>query len=222
MPLEASYPNTIMEDGSSSTAVVSPHDNLRPRQLSDLSTEEQQQQQNINYLHPRTSSYDMESVYSSGSKSVSPRVSRINFGDTQQQQRRIDCRNSAEGQTDMIPLLEDHILSVPVPAIRFDHIGPHTWTSTNTFLYDFDVLFQRIRSKGTFYLIDELKLKVFFLKFLNNSRVPEDEFDFNGVFKFSVPDEAISIGLTSMDNVSKQSSSSYAVFLNRLLDFTKI
>jgi hypothetical protein len=207
-------------------AVVSPHDNLRPRQLSDLSTEEQQQQ-NVNNLHPRTASYDMESVYSSGSKSVSPRVSRINFGDTQLQQRRIDYRNAEEGRADIIPLLEDQILSVPVPAIRFDHIGPHTWTSTNTFLYDFDDLFQRIRSNGTFYLVDELKLKVFYLKFLNTSRVPEDEFDFNGIFKFSVPDEALTVGLTSIDNVSKHLSYSCAVvillsYYYGLLDFTKI
>ena len=75
------------------------------------------------------------------------------------------------------------------------------WTGTNTFLYDFDDL-QRTTHHITFYLVDELKLKTFFVNVLTQNRVSEEEFDFNGVFRFCIPEQIVALGLTSIDKVS--------------------
>jgi hypothetical protein len=98
-------------------------------------------------------------------------------------------------------VLQTRIINVPVPTIRFDRIGSLMWTGTNTFLYDFDDL-QRTTHHITFYLVDELKLKTFFVNVLTQNRVSEEEFDFNGVFRFCIPEQIVALGLTSIDKVS--------------------
>jgi hypothetical protein len=104
------------------------------------------------------------------------------------------------GGQQLLSLLQNRIVSIPVPTLRFDRLGSLLWTGTNTFLYDFDEL-QRTTHHTTFYLIDELKLKSFFVNLLNKNRIPEEEFDFNGIFRFAIPEQAVSMGLTSMDRV---------------------
>jgi hypothetical protein len=106
------------------------------------------------------------------------------------------------GGQQLLSLLQNRIVSIPVPTLRFDRLGSLLWTGTNTFLYDFDEL-QRTTHHTTFYLIDELKLKSFFVNLLNNNRIPEEEFDFNGVFRSVIPEQAVSMGLTSMDRVRR-------------------
>jgi hypothetical protein len=108
-------------------------------------------------------------------------------------------------------LLQNHILSIPVPSLRFDRINMATWSGNNTLLYDFDDLQRSSHHVTNFYLIDELKLKHFFLQHHNSSlkihpssssrrgssslsssstaggREEEENFDFENIFKFSIP-----------------------------------
>jgi hypothetical protein len=120
-------------------------------------------------------------------------------------------------------LLQNHILSIPVPSLRFDRINMATWSGNNTLLYDFDDLQRSSHHVTNFYLIDELILKQFFLQHHNSSlrihpssssrrgassssttaagREEEENFDFENLFKFSIPLENSS-PVSCLDKVS--------------------
>jgi hypothetical protein len=111
-------------------------------------------------------------------------------------------------------LLQNHILSIPVPSLRFDRINMATWSGNNTLLYDFDDLQRSSHHVTNFYLIDELKLKQFFLQHHNSSlrihpsssttvagREEDENFDFENLFKFSIPLENSS-PVSCLDKVS--------------------
>jgi hypothetical protein len=100
-------------------------------------------------------------------------------------------------------IMQNHFISIPIPSLRFDRIGSFSWNGINTLLYDFDDLQKSCHHINNFYLIDENKLKGFLfqhhlMRNPHSNAVSSNDEDFMNTFKFILPENSsMTLGLNS-------------------------
>jgi hypothetical protein len=100
-------------------------------------------------------------------------------------------------------IMQNHFISIPIPSLRFDRIGSFSWNGINTLLYDFDDLQKSCHHINNFYLIDENKLKSFLIQHHlmrnpHSNAVSSNDEDFMNTFKFVLPENSsMTLGLNS-------------------------
>jgi hypothetical protein len=193
--------------------------------VGSLTIEDQQYLSNLQQQQQQQGYGDNDSIYSPNSKNNSPHPSFYD-GVTSTRSSGFSSSNnpnaqlSSSVQKSQLSVLQNRILSIPVPTLRFDRLGSSLWNGTNTFLYDFEEL-QRTTHHTTFYLIDELKLKGFFMNLLPRTAGEDDFNDFNSIFRFVIPQQAVTtLGLTSLEKIFQKSGAIITTW--KQLDFPQL